>query len=202
MNHVIADEQRTKRTGPERTCVGCRAHESRDELLRFAFEGGRLVSDPRARLGGRGVWVHGRRACVVRAVRGGGFAKVLRAKVDLAAADVVSQLRADAEASVLASLASARRARHAVHEADECLALLASGAGHLAVIATDERASKESVREDARRAGVPVLEYGDRAALGRVFGKKETGTVIVTDQGLASSISRAASRIAALSEGE
>lgn len=202
MNHVTADETPPRRTGPERTCVGCRAHDARDALVRFAFDGERLILDPRARLGGRGVWVHGTRGCVEKAVRGGGFARVLRARVPFSVADVVTMLRADAESRVAALLTSARRARLVVTGTDPCLGVLVEGTGCLAIVAGDAGSSKETVGEAAHRAGKPVLELGDKASLGRVFGKEETGAVVVTDPGLASSISRVATRIAALSEGE
>lgn len=202
MTHVTADENPPKRTGPERTCVGCRAQDARAELVRFAYDGERLVLDPRARLGGRGVWVHGTRGCLDRAIRGGGFAKVLRAKAPFVTDELVRLVRTDAEVRVAALLGSARRARLSVAGTDECLAALTRGAACLVIVANDARSSKESVGDAARRAGTPVLELGDKASLGRVFGKEETGVVVVTDPGLAGSISQVATRLAALSEGE
>jgi len=202
MNQVTTDESQPKRSGPERTCVGCRAHDVQDELARFAFDGVRLVPDTRGRLGRRGVWVHASRACIERAVRGGGFSRVLRSKVPFVSSEVVTFLRLDAESRIAGLLGGARRSRHAVAGTDECCAALERGAAHLAVVARDAQSAKVSVGEAASRASVNVLELGTKSWLGRVFGKEETGAVIVTDPGLASSISRVAMMIAALSEGE
>src|SRR4051794_26754796 len=70
---------------PERTCAGCREHAERAALLRYAHVPGHqpvIVPAFSTRLGGRGVWVHPRGACLKRAVRGG-FARSLRGQVEL-----------------------------------------------------------------------------------------------------------------------
>ncbi|WP_121035099.1 YlxR family protein [Terracoccus luteus] len=91
----------TDRTGlrsePTRTCVGCRATDSRSALLRVVAETSRenprpgggvtLVPDPRHRMPGRGAWVHPRAVCLELAVRRKAFGRALRlqAAVDLTA---------------------------------------------------------------------------------------------------------------------
>lgn len=202
MHYVTVDDSQPKRTGPERTCVGCRAHDARGSLVRFAFDGTRLVPDARARLGGRGVWVHASRRCVTKAVKGGGFARVLRSTVPFEVRDVAAMLVVEFESRIAGLLGGARRARHAVHGTDECRNAIGGGSAYLAVVAADAKSSNDSVVDAARRADVPVLELGSKAWLGRLFGKEETGAVVVTDPGLASSISQVATTIAALSEGE
>lgn len=202
MIHVTTDDSQTTRHGPERTCVGCRAHDARADLVRFAHDGTRLVLDARGRLGGRGVWVHARRGCVVRAVRGGGFARVLRSKVPFEVTDVLTRMLLEDECRMATLLGSARRARRVAIGADDCRDAIARGDARLVVIAKDASASENLVGEVARNAAVPVLEIGTKESLGCVFGKQESSSVVVTDAGFASSISRVATRIAALSEGE
>src|SRR5687768_934277 len=86
-----AQEESVERTGSFRLCAGCRRTAERDELLRFAIapaaasEDGApfLVADPQHKLGGRGVSVHPTRACVVLAVKKGGFARALKRSATL-----------------------------------------------------------------------------------------------------------------------
>jgi predicted RNA-binding protein YlxR (DUF448 family) len=86
----------TSRTAPERTCVGCRRKADRSRLLRVVAAGAGhatpagavvLVPDPRARLPGRGAWLHPDPGCLDQAVRRRAFARALRlqAPVDLTA---------------------------------------------------------------------------------------------------------------------
>lgn len=199
---TITQDTNERARRPERTCVGCRAHDARSGLVRFAFDGQRLVPDPRARLGGRGVWVHPRGSCIRAAVRGGGFARVLRAPVPFEAASLVASMRDEQQQRLESLLGSARRARLLVHGSDECLATLSRGVGCLTLVATDARSSREAVVEAAARMGVSVLEIEDKERLGRWFGKEAVGTVVVTDAALAREISQVATNIASLSEGE
>ena len=87
---------------PERTCVACQDGAERDDLVRLVVDpDGRLVVDYRARLPGRGVWVHPRRDCVATAAKQPGrVAHALR--VD--AIDTAS-LEADLRGAVVRALA-------------------------------------------------------------------------------------------------
>lgn len=187
---------------PERTCVGCRAQAAQAGLVRFAFDGRQLTPDSRRRLGGRGVWVHPRSSCIRSAVRGGGFARVLRAPVPFEAGNVIAVLREEQSRRVESLLGGARRARLAVHGSDESLATIARGTARLALVASDARAACEAVVEAASRSGVPVVEIEDKERLGRWFGKDAAGAVVVIDAALAREISQVATHVASLSEGE
>ncbi len=61
-----------------RTCVGCRARETRPALLRVVVVGGVLVVDPDRRLPGRGASVHPDLACVDLAEKRRAFPRALR----------------------------------------------------------------------------------------------------------------------------
>src|SRR5262249_60654822 len=65
---------RRVRAAPVRTCVGCGRRSPQAELVRFVARQGRLVLDPRRRLGGRGAWLHRLPGCWGEFVerRGGG----------------------------------------------------------------------------------------------------------------------------------
>ncbi len=76
-----------------RTCVGCRATGGRADLVRVVVVEGVLVPDPRARLAGRGAWLHPDPACLDLAVRRRAFARALRSDV----APDVSAVRSEIE---------------------------------------------------------------------------------------------------------
>ncbi len=63
---------------PVRTCVGCRGKGGRSDLVRVVVVEGVLVPDPRARLAGRGAWLHPDPACLDLAVRRRALARALR----------------------------------------------------------------------------------------------------------------------------
>ncbi len=69
--------------GPVRTCVGCRARDSRSSLLRVvlvtdAAGSPALVPDEAARLPGRGAWLHPDPDCLALAQRRKAFGRALR----------------------------------------------------------------------------------------------------------------------------
>ncbi|MDH7797886.1 MULTISPECIES: RNA-binding protein [unclassified Beijerinckia] len=96
--------------GPERTCVVTRARLSPEAMIRFvAGPAGEVVPDIRRRLPGRGVWVSADAAIVRQGIRGGAFARGLKAAVkapETLAEDVDVLLERDA----LQSLGMANKA--------------------------------------------------------------------------------------------
>ena len=74
---------------PVRTCVGCRATDSRSALLRVVVGGhGDLVPDLRRCLPGRGAWLHPTEDCFALAVRRRAFGRALRVSAPLDTAAV------------------------------------------------------------------------------------------------------------------
>jgi len=55
---------------PERTCLGCMTRDAQAAMLRLAAVHGVVRMDERRRLGGRGGYLHPRRGCMDRFVRG------------------------------------------------------------------------------------------------------------------------------------
>ena len=60
-----------------RTCVGCRGRVAKSELLRVVARGDEIVPDPRARLPGRGAYLHLSQKCFEQAVRRRALARAL-----------------------------------------------------------------------------------------------------------------------------
>lgn len=66
---------------PVRSCVGCGERGSQDGLLRIVWRQGELRPDPARRAGGRGAYLHPRRACWQRFVGRRGLVRSLRTSV-------------------------------------------------------------------------------------------------------------------------
>lgn len=81
---------------PVRTCIGCRGRAAKGELSRLVWDeaSSRVLSDPRQRLPGRGVYLHP--GCADRVLRQRGVGRGLRRAVD---ADQVRALLAELTAS-------------------------------------------------------------------------------------------------------
>jgi len=73
------------KTGPVRTCVGCRQTAAKAELRRVVLDRGVPVLDDRQRAPGRGAYVHASAACREQALLRKGLARSLRRKIDPAA---------------------------------------------------------------------------------------------------------------------
>src|SRR5690606_7647452 len=66
------------RMDPVRTCVGCRARDSRSALVRVVAVDNVATIDERASMPGRGAWVHPDPSCVAAALRRRAFVRALR----------------------------------------------------------------------------------------------------------------------------
>ncbi|MCT2594826.1 YlxR family protein [Streptomyces sp. N2-109] len=73
---------------PQRTCVGCRKHSGKGDLLRVVLMGERCVPDLRGTLPGRGAYVHPVQECVDLAVRRRAFQRAFRAPGPLDTAEL------------------------------------------------------------------------------------------------------------------
>ena len=62
--------QRVKHV-PQRTCVGCREILSKRQLLRIVRTAEGVRVDPTSKLAGRGAYLHDKRSCWARGLKGG-----------------------------------------------------------------------------------------------------------------------------------
>ena len=82
-----------ERREPQRTCIGCREVADKRGFVRLVrtVEGRVAVEEPGERLPGRGAYLHRRRSCWERALRGGRMKAALR--LSPASADVAGLRR-------------------------------------------------------------------------------------------------------------
>lgn len=69
---------------PQRTCVGCRTILAKRQMIRLVRTAEGVQVDPTGKLAGRGAYLHDRRDCWERGLRGG---LVHALKVELSSAD-------------------------------------------------------------------------------------------------------------------
>lgn len=67
---------------PQRTCVGCREVNSKRSLIRVVRRPEGIVIDPTGKLSGRGAYLHDRRSCWERGLKGA-LAHALKAELSL-----------------------------------------------------------------------------------------------------------------------
>jgi predicted RNA-binding protein YlxR (DUF448 family) len=186
-----AEGRRRPVRDPGRTCAACGRLAPAAELLRVTAppdEG--LVLDWQRRLGGRGAHVCASRACIERAVTGRCFDRVLRARPAYPApAALVEMARAAFERRIGTLLQSARGARALVSGADPVAGALVRGKVRCLLVATDA-ANASRLLARAEREGIPVGVVFDKARIGGLLGRPDTGVVGITDEGLARALRR------------
>lgn len=193
---VVADDL------PERTCVGCRIHAERDELFRFTLVPGfepPLVPDLAGRLGGRGAWVHPRKACLAKACRGG-FARAFKQSLQIQANDLAEIAKGQLIRRIQGLLLAALRRRQVSVGTDAVLEALATCPVSLLLVAKDAAGRREDVVARASERRVQVTELFDKASLGRLTQRDELGFVAVLEPQIAREIADSARWLAGLSE--
>jgi len=196
---ALDDKQTTsERQTATRMCVGCRQHDRRDALARVVREpdGGSVVVDLRRRLPGRGASVHPNLKCVEAAVRRGGLTRALGASAGVET--LIESLRAQYEARVAGLLLAARRAGHLVIGTDAVADAIGARSVHLLAIAEDARGRKAELLALAEAANIAAVVWGERAQLGKFFGRAEVAIMGVRDEGMAEALRDATDSIASL----
>jgi ribosomal protein L7Ae-like RNA K-turn-binding protein len=158
------------------------------------------VPDFAARLGGRGVWVHPRGACLKRAVRGG-FARALRAEVAVDFASLQGQACGQLARRLEGLALAAKRRRMLALGTDAARLALAACTAHLLLVAKDAAGRRDEIVAHATERGVPVIELSSKDELGHLMGKDTLGLLAVLDVQIAREIADSARWLAGLSEG-
>lgn len=194
----------SERSSPERTCVGCRAHDARDALLRFVVraEAPRLVPDLRRRLPGRGVSVHPTRDCIAKALGRGGFARALKGTPTMGLDELTTLLVDQYDRRLEGLLASALRARRIAIGTDAVEAALADGSASVLWVARDAAGRREDLIARADRAAVPRLARWTKEELGRRVGRAEVAVLAIQDRRIADEVVATVKRATDVSEAE
>jgi predicted RNA-binding protein YlxR (DUF448 family) len=161
-----------------------------------------VAVDLNRRLGGRGVSVHPRRACIRTATGRGALAKALRGKASIEPERLARMIVEQLSARVAGLLSAAARTRSIALGTDAVRAKLQAGRGSLLVTARDARGRSAEITSMATAIGCATARWGTKAALGEVFSRPELGVFLVTDRGIAKAVLECLAQIEALSEDE
>ena len=69
-NKAVTNQKKHGKHIPQRTCVGCRETLSKRVLMRIVRNPEGVVFDPTGKANGRGAYLHDRRSCWERALKG------------------------------------------------------------------------------------------------------------------------------------
>jgi len=197
----------------QRTCVGCRDvslargtarvdHDESDALVRFAYlpeHQPALVPDLLGKLGGRGVWLHARSACLQKAARGG-IARALRRELTVDGAQLNAGLQSQLTRRIQGLLLAALRRRRAAVGCDAVREALATCPVSLLLVAKDAAGRRNDVVSHASQRSVRVVELLDKETLGRLTQREALSFVAILEPSIAREVADAARWLAGLSE--
>ncbi|MFO0712306.1 MAG: DUF448 domain-containing protein [Sandaracinus sp.] len=193
----------------ERTCVGCREKAAPHELVRLAVADAPpfVAPDVSSRRGGhdrggRGLWVHPRRECVVAAADRGGLARALKRDVPVRGTALVAMLGDALTRRLEGLLLAASRRRALAVGTDATREALARGEVEALVVAVDAAGRRDELEAAAARLGRSVLIFSTKGSLGRLFGRDEVGVLGILESGIAAEVVESGQRLLALSEAE
>lgn len=183
---------------PQRTCLGCRTAQGKDDLLRFVIApDGTLVPDILAKLPGRGAYTCFNRDCVIKAVTRRQFSRAFRGEVKHPpATEFVAQITGRLEDRIASYLALANKAGKVVSGSDMVIERLRRGGGVGVVLLAGDISADigEKVAHLAEREGVPCLRFLDKDRFGGLLGKGLRSVVAILGSGFVPSILKEAER--------
>ncbi|EJY55602.1 ribosomal protein L7Ae/L30e/S12e/Gadd45 [Alicyclobacillus hesperidum URH17-3-68] len=92
-------------------------------------------------------------------------------------------------AAVLSLLGMARRARAAIDGQDRILAAISSGQAKLVIVAVDSGLNgRKKMFDKTSYYHVPIVEFGDKAELGKAIGRKEAAAIAIVEDGFANKL--------------
>ena len=193
----------TERDKPSRRmCAGCGNRTERNELVRLVIGDSSpfVAVDLGRRLGGRGVSVHPKRACIRSAALRGGLARALRGVAQIEPESIEGMIARQFEQRALGLLSAAQRARSVALGGDAVRTALKANKGDLLIRSRDSRGRGDELAHVATALGCATATWGTKASLGDAFGRSELGVLLIMDRGIAHAILDCLSHIEALSE--
>jgi len=174
-----------------RTCVGCRALGSAEELVRVVVtDTGEVAFDLAGGAFGRGAWVHPRSACLANAARSG-LARAFRRELRVSPEALVRALHRAAERRAAGLLMAARRARKLEAGSTAVQHAVSDRRAELVIVARDARAAAEHAFLSPLIASGRAVAHGTKGELGAYIGRPDTALVAVTDARIARALKTA-----------
>lgn len=175
-----------------RTCVSCRVTAAQDTLIRYvAAPDSTLLVDYRHKLPGRGTYTCLNRNCITQAVQRKAFTRSLKnAQVDVSVDQLISSLQEQVTARVLNLIGMARKADLVASGSQLVVASLGKPRDIAWVLMANDvsQGVGSKVRQRSARAGVPLIECFDKAAIGQALGLSERSVVALMKSPLAQTL--------------
>jgi predicted RNA-binding protein YlxR (DUF448 family) len=194
---------KTERETPSRRmCAGCGTRTERGALVRLVVgETAPFVAvDLGRRLGGRGVSVHPKKACIRSATLRGGLARALRGVARVEPESIERMVVEQYQQRAMGLFSAAQRSRKLALGGDAVRTALKANKGDLLIRTKDSRGRGDELARTATALGCATVTWGTKASLGDAFDRSELGVLLVTDRGIAAAIEDCLSHVAALSE--
>lgn len=182
----------------ERTCLGCRRQLSQSSLLRITADAqGRLISDFRKRLPGRGGYVCYNLACLKKALSPGRMRRALRTEIqEISFAGWIGDLTRQLEANLKDLLSVAGKARKVLRGRAEILQSMKGDLIHCVLIAVDCAPQRRGeVENKCRGRGIPFVSALSAEETGRIVGGGPLDLSGITDRGLAAKLTSVGERL-------
>ncbi len=193
-----------KRSGPQRTCLGCREGRDQQDLVRFVLSpGGELIVDYRKKLPGRGAYTCFNRGCLEQALKRKQFDRTFKGPVAVSGCQTLwGELKMQLEERIQGLLGVARKSRLTLAGSGPVLDALGNpGTLNLVVVATDISGKiGERVMGKARAVGVDCYQHFAKEQLGRFTGKAESSVLALRPGGLTGALKVELSRYEHMSE--
>lgn len=200
---MLSVMQGTEREKPsQRMCAGCGRRSEPDALVRLVVGHAPpfVAVDLGRRLGGRGVSVHPKRACIRSAGMRGGLARALSGVAEIDPQRIEQMIVQQLQRRVAGLVSSAQRKGALALGAEAVRSALQSGRGYLLIRASDSRGRVMELSRAAIALGCATVTWGTKAAMGDALGRSDVGVLLVMDRGIARAVADCLSRIEGLSE--
>jgi len=174
---------------PQRTCVGCGAHEHPSELVRVVLgPDGNLAVDLAGKSSfGRGAWLHASPSCLEKGATRG-LSRSFRAKVRSTPEALAAAIVEAADRRITGLLVAAFRSKQATLGADAVSERATSGEVDLVVVACDAAAAASLPVVQRAVAQGRAVAWGTKNELGALAGRAEVAVVGIQSATLAEAI--------------
>lgn len=186
------------RSGPQRTCAGCRKSLDQDLLVRYVLSPqDEIVVDYRRKLPGRGAYTCLNRSCLELAVKRNQLSRSLRGGKEPSADKLWRALYDQIRGKVLNLLGMSRKAGQVISGTRQVLSELQAAKEFGLLVRADDLSSAiaEKVEKAASCNNVPCIVLFTKEQLGRLLGKSERGVVMLKNGPLTAAIAKELERL-------
>jgi predicted RNA-binding protein YlxR (DUF448 family) len=161
---------------------------------------GRVVLDARARIGGRGAWVHATKSCIETAAKRHAAERSLKIPLrDIDASELIAGARAAYRRKIDSLIIAASRSHTLAIGVAATVEALEARPVPLVLVARDAGSERRAVEgDDSRTTAVRV--FATKSELGNLFRRSEVAMLAVTEPRIAAELLSTIDRLAGLED--